>query len=71
MPAISLALLSAEQLRLFLLDEGNRQIMNARLLNLDSKMFYCPTCDQMVTIHRPIYGFRAKPWRGDVFKWRS
>ena len=38
------------------------------LINSPDRIYYCPTCDQMVQILRPIPGFCPRPWRSDVFK---
>lgn len=70
MPAISMTMLSAAQLRAFSEQDVRRQSEFWRLLSNDTKMFYCPKCDQMVTIHKPIGGFDPHPWRADVFKFR-
>lgn len=67
----SVALLSPEMLRAYANDYKQMYPSTlAHLLTNDSKMFYCPTCDQMVTITKPIAQFLAKPWRSDVFKWK-
>ena len=42
-----------------------------RMMGDDSRIFYCPTCDKMVTIVKPIRHFCPAPWRADVFKFKT
>lgn len=70
MPAINATLLSAEQLRKLLVLKRCHENTVMCLLASKSRMFYCPTCDQMVAMIEPTPSFRPAPWRSDVFKWR-
>lgn len=70
MPAINSVLLSAEQLRHLRVLKACHENNVMRLIGSESRMYYCPTCDQMVTMVKPAASFDAKPWRDDVFKWR-
>lgn len=75
MPLMNPALIPAEMLRRFIADRDTGRVLYAaslmRFLGNGTRMFYCPTCDRMVTIVKPIARFRPQPWRDDVFKWST